>query len=30
MTAVDGAQQWGWIWAGTTVSLKERHGQAAV
>jgi hypothetical protein len=29
VTAVDGAQQFK-IWAGTTVSLEERHGQAAV
>jgi hypothetical protein len=30
VTAVNGAQQWSWIWAATTVSLEERHGQAAV
>jgi hypothetical protein len=30
VTAVDGAPQWSWIWAGTTVSQEERHGQAAV
>jgi hypothetical protein len=27
---VSGAQQWSWIWAATTVSPEERHGQAAV
>jgi hypothetical protein len=30
VTAVNGAPQWSWIWAATTVSLEERHGQAAV
>jgi hypothetical protein len=30
LSAVDGAQQWILVWAGTTVSLEERHGQAGV
>jgi hypothetical protein len=30
VTAVDGAPQWSWIWAAISVSLEERHGQAAV